>query len=175
MTQINCPDFITEGMKTTGRSATRSLDKAKIDSRDLFAFIAALKELKETDSDPRKSVIYADFQLYHLSLTFMLELHERELDSLKQVEGLTMSIIDGSVVDSRHFTHLVFLTGTLAQYQYIIPKMLNDNSTTDDQEVLRRQIFNQIYGILKKLNLKDLLHQYTEHPERDGTFTLEHK
>ena len=174
MTNINWPDLTVLGNATIGRSPTRSLDHHKISDRDISAFIASLKELKVAGAEPRKSIIEATFQLHHASLSFLVDLDEREIEYMRNFEGLTTTIFNGQMGDNRLFYYLHLTTGTLAQWKQAILENTDDSS--DDPEIaLKRLYFTQIYFWFKKLNLKELFGSYNEKSWKDGTVILEHR
>jgi len=148
VTQINWADLLRQGQDVVGRSVSRSLDQARIQPGDLYSVIAALKELEEEGSDPRTSVKEANFQLYHLSCSFLVEVSERETDYLRNMEGLTVTTFQGKEHRNKPTTNLLLITGTFAQWQVTLSRKEKDET--------KKELFEGIVNWFKRFNLGEL-------------------
>src|SRR6188768_2483467 len=130
--------------KVARRSPFRSLDDKKMPTNGLFAYIAALKEFQFENSDPKKSVVQADFQLHHCFLSFAIEGLAHEIDYVVNIDNLNVTRIRVRAEFGHVQRDSLIISGTLAQWQYVLPKLLR-NDERDFEVNVRRAAFSPIY------------------------------
>ena len=174
MTQVNWPDYVSVTYKHVGHSPTRSLDGVGIKPGDPYSFLASLAELEVEGTDPRIGVLSANHTLAHVHLSFLCVLNASEQNALRNIPTLDISFIDGKEEYDSSRVDLMIISGTLLQWQLVIPMML-EGFDLSRVTFVRRTFFNHIYNWIVKFNLKDIFTSYKVVPLTDGTYCLEPK
>jgi hypothetical protein len=154
ITTVDWPTFIKEANNILGRSPTRGIDAKGIKDQ-LPGYLAAIDSINNPNSDPTIVLKNAVIILEHVHLGFLIE----TTDAAKILEA---TLLRGTVGQD-----LSLFSGTLGQWKSAVLEFCNEK-----YNYKLRQIFNEVYLILRQFGLVDIFAGHHTQTSTHKTFTL---
>lgn len=165
-TAVDWPNFLKATMDSTGRSATRSLDQAKIKPDSLYAYLCAMGEMRKPNSTPLEVARDPGLILQHISYGFLVAAPKQLFFEVLESSDLSVMITNTVRKDLK----LGVITGTLEEWRSAI---INGASRHSSDNL--RKFADHCLKFLEKEGFGQIWNGYTKVKQSDGTLLLERK